>query len=356
MHREAALGPWALALFLALSLGVAQAQFRPLSLSGKVVMDDGTPPPEPAVIEVWCESERLPQQFTDRKGNFSFQVSGDESRRLTDARQSRPGAPVGATGSDRSHVSMSRCVLQASLPGYTSSRINLGRRSVFESPDVGTIVLRPVAKGEGTFVSINTLSAPDSARKAFERAEKEMAKERPNFSRASADLERAVKIYPEFAAAWELLGRVRASGGDLAGAREAFQQAVNSDPKFVPPQLSLAVLGLQEHRWPDVVSVTGETLALLPDLPEAHYYRAVAQSTLGNVADAEASLRLVQDSVEAEKYPRTHFLLGTILADRGDIPGAAAEFRAYLDLEPASRAAEVARKQLDTWKNTGLIQ
>src|ERR1700736_1977347 len=47
---------------------------RPIFLSGKVVLQDGTPPPEPVKIERICNGSPRPQGYTDLKGRFSFQV------------------------------------------------------------------------------------------------------------------------------------------------------------------------------------------------------------------------------------------------------------------------------------------
>lgn len=332
-----------------------QAQFRPLYLSGKVVLEDGSPPPVPAVVELWCGGQRQPQEYTDNKGGFNFRVGGDQSRAIADSQRTIPGAAVGARGPDRSFVSLTDCELIASLSGYTSTKINLGRRSVFESPDVGTLVLHPLSKGTGTFISMNTMSAPEKARKSYQKAEKELSKKKPNRQKAAEDLEKAVELYPQFAAAWNQLGEARVAEGDLQGAREAFQKAMDSDPKFVPPCLSLALIGLQQQRMADAAAMAQRVLKLLPELPEAHYYNAVASLSLGNFEGAEASIRMVQASSQANKYPRTHFMLGNILIQKGDIAGAAAELRRYIELEPSSKAAEAAQRQLAQWKAAGRL-
>ena len=171
----------ALAIGVILSAPVAaQDLFRPLSLSGKVAMADGTAPPEQTIVELWCDGQRQPQEHTDREGKFNFRIGGQQSRGIADSQRQLPGAAVGASGSDRSFVSLTSCELQASLPGYNSTKIYLGRRSVFESSDVGTLVLRPVAKGEGSFISANTLAAPKDAKKAFDNGQKELSKNKPN--------------------------------------------------------------------------------------------------------------------------------------------------------------------------------
>ena len=338
-----------------LALG-AQGQFRQLYISGKVVMPDGAPPPQPAKLELRCEGMTQPQAFTDSKGSFNFPVGGAKHRRIEDASRTGPMAPVGASGPDRSFVSLTNCELEASLPGYTSSKINLGRRSVFESPDVGTLILRPVAKGAGLLVSMTTLSAPEEARKAFERAEKETNKEKPNLDKAARELEKAVQSYSQFAAAWNLLGENRARRNDLPGAEDAFRKSAESDPKFLPPMLSLALLELKQNRMPEAAQWAERILKLAPEHVEASYYNAIALSTLGNLEAAEASIKVVHASPDAARYPRTRFLLGNVYAQRGQVQEAAAEFRQFLAAETAGPAAEAVRKQLAEWEAAGLIK
>src|SRR5215472_5711068 len=57
---------------------------RPIFLSGKVVMDDGTPPPESVVIERVCGGNPRPEAWTDSKGHFSFQL-GQNTAMMADA-------------------------------------------------------------------------------------------------------------------------------------------------------------------------------------------------------------------------------------------------------------------------------
>src|SRR5688572_19730542 len=47
---------------------------RPIYLSGKVVLDDGTPPPDSVVIERVCNGQPRAEAYTDSKGRFSFQL------------------------------------------------------------------------------------------------------------------------------------------------------------------------------------------------------------------------------------------------------------------------------------------
>src|SRR5687767_4516902 len=61
-----------------------QMEQRPIFLSGKVMLEDGTPPPESVTIEMVCNGQVRPQAYTDSKGRFSFQV-GQTGNVLMDA-------------------------------------------------------------------------------------------------------------------------------------------------------------------------------------------------------------------------------------------------------------------------------
>ncbi|MCW5977502.1 MAG: tetratricopeptide repeat protein [Bryobacteraceae bacterium] len=141
----------------------------------------------------------------------------------------------------------------------------------------------------------------------------------------------------------------------FAGARAALDSAIAAEPKFAP-YLMLVRLDLTENRMENAVKAADRVLELAPGLAEAHYYRAIALTGLGRDNEAEVSLKAVEAGGEAERYPRTHFMLGNILIGRGDIPGAAAQFRQFLAEESGSRAADVVRRQLDQWQAEGLLK
>src|SRR5688500_2635026 len=128
----------------------SEMQNRPVFLSGKVVMDDGTPPPESVVIERVCGSIVRPEAHTDSKGRFSFQL-GQNQYMMADASTSSIGDPIGG-GPGRggmmgpggrggiSERDLMGCELRASLAGFRSEPVNLAGRRALDNPDVGTII------------------------------------------------------------------------------------------------------------------------------------------------------------------------------------------------------------------------
>src|SRR5438552_3502977 len=47
---------------------------RPLYISGKVTLDDGTPPPESVVMQLVCNASPRSIGYTDSKGRFSIDL------------------------------------------------------------------------------------------------------------------------------------------------------------------------------------------------------------------------------------------------------------------------------------------
>ncbi len=356
--------------------GLNQPEFqRPIFLSGKVMLADGTPPGEPVTIERVCWGERRPETYTDSKGRFSFQLGDKNSLAFADASTSPASdgafgrglnsggfgpraSPGGPRANTFGRVDLSGCELRAVLPGYRSESVQLNQRSVFDKPDVGVIILHRIAKGQGISVSATSLAAPKQARKAYEKALKELRKKDAKSrkpKKAAKELEKAVAAYPEYAAAWTLLGRTRLSINDKEGAREAFDKATKADPKYLSPYIPLLRMELQDERWAEVSLVSERLLNLNPHMTEVQFYRAVAAFNLGKMDLAEDLAVDIQSSEGGKKLPGTHHLLGMIRARQGNFPLAATAYRDFLAAQPMGPLAKDLRRQLGDWEALGVI-
>jgi tetratricopeptide (TPR) repeat protein len=209
---------------------------------------------------------------------------------------------------------------------------------------------------EGGTVSVKTLAAPKDARKAWEKAIKEVTKNNPNFSKATKELEKAVKIYPEFASAWQILGEVRLAQNDRPAASEAFEQAKAADSEYANPYMSLAMMELEEGRWQEAADLCSHALELNPQLTKAHYLNSLAHSSLGSFDVAEKSAMLVLNNDQAKTYPLTYYVLGFAESQKGNFPSAAARYQTFLEIQPNASLAAKLKAQLDQWQKQGLIQ
>ncbi|MFB3778462.1 MAG: tetratricopeptide repeat protein [Bryobacteraceae bacterium] len=329
---------------------------RPIFLSGKVVLQDGTPPPDPAVIERVCNGIVRPEAYTDSKGRFSFQLGAQNNAMLADAsvggasdfdRFGGRNAGIGGWNSTSgiSERDLWGCEIRASLPGYTSEAISLGGRRTLDNPELGTIVLRRYGNVEGTTVSMTSLQAPKDAKKAFDKGRDSMKKKK--WADAGKQFQKAVDLYPKYAAAWTELGNSKMESGDRAGARAAYAKALEADPKYVNPYLQVATLDAQESKWQDLAAATSQVLRLDPfNYPTIYYYDAVAQFNLQHMDEAEKSAREALKLDPQHRIPSVNHLLGVILASKGEFEAAAGFLKTYLRLAPAARDASMAKQRL----------
>src|SRR6202011_1287375 len=141
-------------------------------LSGKVVVDDGTPLPQAAVVQTICKGQKRIAAHTDSQGRFSFTIG--EMHSVTEAMgggfedasvSAKGGMSVGDTPNIAHNLREWRaCGVMAELPGFTSEVVELMARTGDEGGDVGSIVLRRTGRVEGLMISATSAAAPDSAR------------------------------------------------------------------------------------------------------------------------------------------------------------------------------------------------
>jgi hypothetical protein len=312
-------------------------------LRGKVVLDDGTELTESANVQTICRGRRQTVTHTDSHGNFSFEL-GD---RTASAAAGISEADVDSMGSPNSRGGISRdwrdCELQAQLPGYSSQSIDLNTRlSTLESADIGRLVLHRMGQVDGLTVSATSAMAPKDAQKAYSKGRDKAGKQK--WEEAEQLFSKAVEIYPKYAVAWFDLGRIQLHNNDAAAARHSFEQSVEADPKYVNPYRGLAELDTQQQKWPELVTVTNQLLALNPvDFPDAWLRSALGNYYVHNFAAAEKSARQGMKVDDQHQFPRLEYVLGVILVQKPDYPEAALHIQNYLKI--ATQPAEIADAQ-----------
>ncbi|MCY4586881.1 MAG: tetratricopeptide repeat protein [Bryobacterales bacterium] len=312
-------------------------------------------PPEPVKIYLDCPGRRRPAGLTNSKGAFSVDLNNPHNT-FRDASVGGASSRIRFRSSGLGRVNLSGCQLLAELGGYQADPIHLDTRSVFDNPDVGTMVLRRLDGVEGMSISFTSLSAPKKARKAYDKASREMQKNEPNLQKAEKELETAVGLHSEYATAWNMLGRVRLMQDDLERGRAALEKAVDADPKFVDPYLALARLALTRQRWNDGLQWSNQLLRLNPHAAIAHYYSAIANFRLGRMeASRKSVIELKEKNVDRE-FPQSHQILGMIYAQQGLYEQAAISYRDYLTVQPDGPAASRIQRQLHDWEVLGMIR
>ncbi len=340
---------------------------QPIVISGNVVLASGEVPVEPVPIKRVCGPQSYLEGYTDQKGKFGFQVGGNTAFALTDASigSAAPGMPQGSasnvfSGSESEvglGVDLTGCTLVADAPGYRSSIIYLSRRRSFDRPDVGAITLTPNGESQDIFVSVTSLAAPKKAKSAFEKAIKELNKgARADPQKAIEDLEKAVTEYPTYAAAWTILGETKQRMGDPVGAGEAFDRAMEADPRYLRPYEPLVLMAVDKQDWERTVQLASVALGLDQSNVKLQWLNAVGQFELGNHDEALSGLTKVEaDEAGAQTYPQTHHIKGLIYSRRGQYAEAVAELEQFLEVAPDGPTSDAIRTQIADWKAQGLV-
>lgn len=318
------------------------ASIQPVFVSGKVLLQGGGALPEPVPIERVCNSVSRREGYTDTKGQFEFQLglnttfqdASESDSRITPASTPRPGG-----NASRRPLDLTGCELRAVLAGYQSSvvilRLTGGDTWQYE---VGTIFLKRLGNAPGTTISVTSMAAPKDAMRAYEKAQKAKA-EKPE--EAEKYLTKAVEIYPQFAAAWTLLGDIHRQRNEFDAARTDYARAAAADPQFVNPTYGLAVIAMQEKKWDEAVRLSDQVLKLNAGaFPLAYFFSAAANYNLQKFEAAEDSARKFKALDTQHAHPDVCLLLSYVLSRKQDYAGAAHEIRDYLAAAPNSPDAE----------------
>lgn len=231
------------------------------------------------------------------------------------------------------------CPVMIRLAGYQKTDVILR--------DGKTVVLKRTNSTGSATISAATLDAPKPAVKAYEAGVARMNKQQ--WAEAQQKFEAAVALYPKYAPAWSDLGEVLNQQGKPQEARAAFERARLADAQFLKPYLELAKLNLMENRPQDAIDVSTQALEKTPSpLPILHFYVAFGHFNLRRWELAERAARQAIELDTNHQVPRAHHLLARILLTKADRPGAAEQFRLYLEYWPkAPDAAEVKRSIAD---------
>jgi tetratricopeptide (TPR) repeat protein len=332
---------------------------QPTFISGKVLLEGGGPPPEPVVIERICNGTARREGYTDTKGHFQIQLgqnvgfqdaSESDSSLFPNDRQSNS-----RTNPDLRRLQLQGCEFRAVLAGFQSSTVMLKPNDNFWQIDVGTIFLKRMDNVSGTTVSVTSVGAPGEARRAFEKGQKAFSEQK--LPEAEKELSKAVKVYPNFAAAWSLLGNIHQQQEQFDQAGKDYEQAAAADPQYVNPKFGMALLAVQQKKWAEAAQFTDQVAKMnSAAYPATYFYNAVANFNLGRLDLAENSARKYKTLDLQHHHPDICLLLSNILAQKQDYAGAAQEMRDFLTINPTAQNAEEVKANLKKFEELSLAK
>src|SRR5262245_20103151 len=223
-------------LFLAFGLFVvgarAQGDVYPLIIRGKVIMNDGAPPPKPVGIQRICSDIQgsAPGPVTGKTGDYLWRMDVDPMRTR-------------------------RCWLQAELAGLVSSRIEISNLIGYTSTtvDLSPIILRP-ANPDPMTINASESDVSAKSKMAWKAAMK--AIDADNLPEAEKQLQAVVEASPKFARGWHTLGIICQAQQKFLQARDAYQHAVDASPKSYASYVMLARVLIKTKDWQNAAKIS----------------------------------------------------------------------------------------------------
>ena len=163
------------------------------------------------------------------------------------------------------------------------------------------------------------------------------------YPEAIVHLTRAVKLNPNYAAAWDNLGLALARAGRLAEAISGYEQALRLKPDYAQACANLGVALAEAGRLPEAIDRLRRAVELSPGYVAARNDLAVALASSGR---PEEAIEQYEQALQREpKNSEAHYNLGNALAETNRWPEAIIQYQSAVSLKPAYPEA---------WANLGV--
>ncbi len=171
-------------------------------------------------------------------------------------------------------------------------------------------------RGQGTIVELQ--QAPGTSEEWFQIGQEQEEQER--FADAIEAYRKCLALSPRCPEAYFNLGNVLREIGDVDGAEQSFRMAAAQDSAFAPAWYNLADVQEQRGKLPEAIASLQTALNVSPDYADAHFNLAVFMEKAGRHQDAQQ------------------------------------HWRAYVDLDPKSQWAAIAREHLQRAEATAGLE
>ena len=283
----------------------------------QVAFPNGTAVPVGTRIVVTGESTGVPMPlFTNRDGGARVHL--------------RAGAYKVQVFSNDIETDSATATFQV-YPGETSSNEYVTVRHKVNASDA-----RPI--------SATALQIPDNAREAFAKGMRDLHSSK-NGS-AKKHLQQAVKIFPRYGEALNVLGVLAMQEKDVATAEQLFRQAIAADPDITLPLINLSRIFLQRREYPAGEQLVNRAVQLDPRNPEALALQAYFALLQNHFDDAIAVANRVH-GLEHKQYASVHFMAAKAYERKHRNDDAAGEYRLYLQEAPDGPSVAQAKSALN---------
>jgi len=197
----------------------------------------------------------------------------------------------------------------------------------------------------GASVSAIRLAVPSKARGQYEKACGALKKNK--LSEAEQHFRDAIQKYPNYPAAWVMLGQVLEDQQKMTEAHDACSQSIKVDPTYLPPYLCLAGLLDREKQWNDLLTWSDRFGGMnLGGELYSNYYRGLSLLHLRKLPEAQKSIAAAIALDSEHHQPHLYFLLAQIYGEQGDVDGAAAQIEQFVKYSRSQKDKDSAKEYL----------
>ncbi len=205
----------------------------------------------------------------------------------------------------------------------------------------------PTAPPKSESVSASSLKIPTKARKELDKANQAMA--RQQWSKAAELLNKAISIYPQYAAAYNNLGVMYAHINDPAHEKDAIEKAFSLDDHYVPACENLAKIYLREKDFSRAQAVLGKALSVDPNNVLSLTLLADTQYMERQYGAAIATAQKVH-ALPNQHSSTIHYIAAMAYEQESRRQDALAELQMFLKEEPTGPRADRVRSDMAKMK------
>jgi hypothetical protein len=172
------------------------------------------------------------------------------------------------------------------------------------------------------------------------------------------DLAEAARLYEQAVASgaqpglWDALGILYFKMGRKSEAYQAFEKAIEQDPKYLFPYAHLGTAYLEERRYQELLKLAKRALAVDPKWLTAYNLLAEAQGGTGNLDEAQGSAQAASELAHG-KAPEPYLILSKLRWAKRDCAGARGHMEHYLKLNTSAQERPEIQKSLELLRSCG---